>query len=241
MLCKLVPGGWSSRSAEAQLLVPDAQVCGRAGMTDGGRRAPFDLVKHVDSMAGRSVVKDLAVASACALTRGSLSADRLPPPPSSARTARTCRPRTAWSTVRRKRRARRDRRTRGHGGRRAARPHPRRDLPASTGCEGANGPRPHGSYGRHRGRHRRVVYEAGGPKRSIFAPRGAFGRGDAMITGGQNRDPMPSGTPAPFPHTMRGRPDHRSASAVPVLTVGAGESKRVECIVKLLLQDTQNQ
>ena len=36
------------------------------------------------------------------------------------------------------------------------------------------------------------------------------------------RDPMPSGTLTPFPHTMRGRPDHRSASAVPVLTVGAG-------------------
>ena len=37
-----------------------------------------------------------------------------------------------------------------------------------------------------------------------------------------DRDPMPSGTLTPFPHTMRGRPDHRSASAVPVLTVGAG-------------------
>ena len=59
-------------------------------------------------------------------------------------------------------------------------------------------------------------------KRSIFAPRGAFGRGDAMTTRGRNRDPMPSGTLTPFPHTMRGRPDRRSASAVPVLTVGAG-------------------
>ena len=54
------------------------------------------------------------------------------------------------------------------------------------------------------------------PKRSIFAPRGAFGCGGAMFTGGRNRDPMPSGTPTPFPHTMRGRPDHRSASAMPV-------------------------
>ena len=60
------------------------------------------------------------------------------------------------------------------------------------------------------------------PKRSIFAPRGAFGRGGAMFTGGRIRDPMPSGTLTPFPHTMRGRPDRRSASAVPVLTVGAG-------------------
>ena len=60
------------------------------------------------------------------------------------------------------------------------------------------------------------------PKRSIFAPRGAFARGGAMITGGRNRDPMPSGTPEAFPRDMRGRPDHRSASAGPVLTVGAG-------------------
>ena len=60
------------------------------------------------------------------------------------------------------------------------------------------------------------------PKRSIFAPRGAFGCGDAMTTRGRNRDPMPNGTLTPFPHTMRGRPDRRSASAVPVLTVGAG-------------------
>ena len=59
-------------------------------------------------------------------------------------------------------------------------------------------------------------------EKSISAPRGAFGRGGAMITGGRNRDPMPSGTLTPFPHTMRGRPDRRSASAVPVLTVGAG-------------------
>ena len=60
------------------------------------------------------------------------------------------------------------------------------------------------------------------PKRSIFAPRGAFGCGCAMFTGGRIRDPMPSGTLTPFPHTMRGRPDYRSASVVPVLTVGAG-------------------
>ena len=60
------------------------------------------------------------------------------------------------------------------------------------------------------------------PKRSIFAPRGAFGCGCAMFTGGRIRDPMPSGTLTPFPHTMRGRADYRSASAVPVLTVGAG-------------------
>ena len=60
------------------------------------------------------------------------------------------------------------------------------------------------------------------PKRSFLTPRGTFGRGGAMFTGGRNRDPMPSGTLTPIPHTMRGRPDHRSASAVPVLTVGAG-------------------
>ena len=60
------------------------------------------------------------------------------------------------------------------------------------------------------------------PKRSIFAPRGAFGCGAAMFTGGRIRDPMPSGTLTVIPHTVRGRPDHRSASAVPVLTVGVG-------------------
>ena len=60
------------------------------------------------------------------------------------------------------------------------------------------------------------------PNRPIFAPRGAFGCGCAMFTGGRIRDPMPSGTPAPFPHTMRGRPDRRSASALPVLTGVAG-------------------
>ena len=67
------------------------------------------------------------------------------------------------------------------------------------------------------------------PKRSIFAPRGAFGRGDAMFTGGRNRDPMPSGTPTPFPHTMRGRPDHRSASAVPILTDAVGQGVKSSC------------
>ena len=41
-----------------------------------------------------------------------------------------------------------------------------------------------------------------------------------MITGGRIRDPMPSGTPATFPHTMRGRLDHRSASVLLVLTGG---------------------
>ena len=106
-------------------------------------------------------------------------------------------------------------------------------APTATRCRAvlSYGLRPHGSYGRHRGRHRRVVYEAGGPKRSIFAPRGAFGRGDAMITGGQNRDPMPSGTLTPFPHAMRGRPDHRSASAVPILRRGRG-FKRVRVYPK---------
>ena len=51
------------------------------------------------------------------------------------------------------------------------------------------------------------------PKRSIFAPRGAFGRGRAMFTGGRNRDPMPSGTPTLFPHVIPSGPDHRSGSA----------------------------
>jgi hypothetical protein len=67
----------------------------------------------------------LAAAAACALTRGSLSLlDRLPPPRRAhGLLGRTCRSRTAWSTVRAARRAPCGRRTRGHGGRRAALSH----------------------------------------------------------------------------------------------------------------------
>ena len=61
------------------------RVCGRAqALTDGGRRAPFALGGD-DERVTRGLQP-----RPCALTRGSLSADRLPPPPSSARTARTC-------------------------------------------------------------------------------------------------------------------------------------------------------
>ena len=71
------------------------RVCGRAQTsTDGGRRAPFALGDDDERVTRGLRIEGLAAALACALTRGSLSADRLPPPPSSARTARTCRPRT---------------------------------------------------------------------------------------------------------------------------------------------------
>ena len=105
-----------------------------------------------------------------------------------------------------------------------ARAAPLRAAPAETRCRAVRpyGPRPLVPYRRHRGRHRQSVVSPQWPKRSIFAPRGAFGRGGAMFTGGRIRDPMPSGTLTPFPHAMRGRPDHRSASAVPILTGGAG-------------------
>ena len=64
---------------------------------------------------------------------------------------------------------------------------------------------------------------AGEKPKGRFSPREApSAAASAMITGGRNRDPMPSGTPASFSHTMRGRHDHRSASAVPILTDGAG-------------------
>ena len=106
-------------------------------------------------------------------------------------------------------------------------------APTATRCRAvlSYGPRPHGSYGRHRGRHRQPLVSRRKPKRSIFAPRGAFGRGRAMFTGGRNRDPMPSGTLTPFPHTMRGRPYRRSASAVPVPTGGL---KHVHLHTKIL-------
>ena len=107
-----------------------------------------------------------------------------------------------------------------------ARAAPLRAAPAETRCRAVRpyGPRPHGPQPHRRrcGRHRQPLVSRREPKSSIFAPRGTFGRGGAMFTGGRNRDPMPSGTLTPFPHTMRGRPDRRSASAVPVLTVGAG-------------------
>eukprot|EP00966_Prymnesium_polylepis_P083260 1928759-Prymnesium_polylepis.1 len=49
------------------------------------------------------------------------------------------------------------------------------------------------------------------PKKVDFRPA-RLCRGGTVFTGGRNRDPMPSSTLAPFPHTMRGWPDHRSAS-----------------------------
>ena len=118
-----------------------------------------------------------------------------------------------------------------------ARAAPLRAVPAETRCRAVRsyGPRPHVPHRRRRGRHRYPLVSRREPKKSIFAPRGAFGRSGAMFTGGRIRDPMPSDTPAPFPHTVRGRPDHRSASAVPVLTVGAGGSKRVEVHCKTLV------
>ena len=64
-------GALSAAAAEALLCCcPVHRVCGRA---------PF--------APGDDVIEGLVAASASALTRGSLSADRLPPPPSSARTA----------------------------------------------------------------------------------------------------------------------------------------------------------
>ena len=101
------------------------RVCGRAqASTDSGRRAPFALGDDDERVTRGLRIESLAAAAACALTRGSLSLlDRLPPPPSSARTARTCVRSRTTCTVRAARRAPRGRRTRGHGGRRAALPH----------------------------------------------------------------------------------------------------------------------
>ena len=58
------------------------------------------------------------------------------------------------------------------------------------------------------------------PKRSFLTPRGAFGRGGVMFTGGRIRDPMPSGTLTPCSRTQCevAPTTARSASAVPVLT-----------------------
>ena len=122
--------GWSSAKRECSrsrrleelcLMCLMHRVCGRAqASTDSGRRAPFALGDDDERVTRGLRIEGLAAASASTFSRGSLSLlDRLPPPPSSARTARTCRSRT-MCTVRAARRAPCGRRTRGHGGRRGA-------------------------------------------------------------------------------------------------------------------------
>ena len=100
------------------------RVCGRAqAPTAGLQHAPLALGDDDERVTRGLRIEGLAAAAASTFSRGSLSLlDRLPPPPSSARTARTCRSRT-MCTVRAARRAPCGRRTRGHGGRRAALPH----------------------------------------------------------------------------------------------------------------------
>eukprot|EP00966_Prymnesium_polylepis_P124451 2878064-Prymnesium_polylepis.1 len=85
--------GWSPRSAAAAegtaSVLPDAQGVWDVAQTstDGGRRAPFALGDDDERVTRGLRIESLAAAAACALTRGSLSADQPPPPPSSARTA----------------------------------------------------------------------------------------------------------------------------------------------------------
>eukprot|EP00966_Prymnesium_polylepis_P188202 4361767-Prymnesium_polylepis.1 len=135
ILCKRVPEGARVDGALPKRVQPQPRqeelrlmhrVCGRGeASSDGGRRAPFALGDDVERVTRGLRIEGLVAASACALTRGSLSADRLPPPPSSARTARPYLPIThGVEHGEAARRAPRGRRTRGHGGRRAARPHP---------------------------------------------------------------------------------------------------------------------
>ena len=135
-LCKRVPGDgaskWRSRqdiSRAATIGGVRAPVCndcagrGRAP-TAGLQHAPSGSVDAVERVTRGLRIESLAAAAACAFfPRESLSADRLPPPPSSARTARTCVRSRTTCTVRAARRAPCGRRTRGHGGRRAALPH----------------------------------------------------------------------------------------------------------------------
>ena len=101
------------------------RVCGRAqAPTAGLQHAPLALGDDDERVTRGLRIEGLAAAAASTFSRGSLSLlDRLPPPPSSARTARTCVRSRTTCTVRAARRAC-GRRTRGHGGRRAARPHP---------------------------------------------------------------------------------------------------------------------
>ena len=78
------------------------RVCGRAqAPTAGLQHAPLALGDDDERVTRGLRIEGLAAAAASTFSRGSLSLlDRLPPPPSSARTARTYRSRTAWSTVR---------------------------------------------------------------------------------------------------------------------------------------------
>ena len=105
---------------------------------------------------------------------------------------------------------------------RAVRPYTVRDLMFPLGCTAVG-------IGSH-------LFAVCSPARAqkvvCFAPRGVFDRGDAMFTGGRNRDPMPSGTPTatPFPHTMRGRPDHRSASATCPFSPAGREVKMINVV-----------
>ena len=101
-------------------------------------------------------------------------------------------------------------------------------------------PRPRLLHNRRRSRHRYPLVSSRWSKKLIYASRDAFALGCAMISGDRIRDPMPSGMLAPFPYTMRGRSDRCSASALPVLTGGAGGQNEFKCIVNILLRYTQN-
>ena len=108
-------GGHSRAATIGGVRAPVCNDCAGRGRapTAGLQHAPSGSVDAVERVTRGLRIESLVAAAACALTRGSLSLlDRLPPPPSSARTARTCRSRTAWSTV--SRRGECGRRTRGH-------------------------------------------------------------------------------------------------------------------------------
>ena len=124
-LCKRVPGDGASEWRSRQDISPAATiggvrapVCndcagrGRAS-TAGLQHAPSGSVDAVERVTRELRIEGLAAASASTFSRGSLSLlDRLPPPPSSARTARTCVRSRTTCTVRVARRAC-GRRTRG--------------------------------------------------------------------------------------------------------------------------------
>jgi hypothetical protein len=95
-------------------------------------------------------------------------------------------------------------------------------------------PRPRLLHNRRRSRHRYPLVSSRWSKKLIYASRDAFALGCAMISGDRIRDPMPSGMLAPFPYTMRGRSDRCSASALPVLTGGAGGQNEFKCIVNIV-------
>ena len=102
-----------------------------------------------------------------------------------------------------------------------ARAAPLRAAPAETRCRAVRsyGPRPHGSYGRHRGRHRHVVYELAIAQKVDFRPE----RRLRLRLRDVHRRSNPRSDAERHPHAL---PAHHARSARPPLGIGGARSHR---------------